>query len=70
MAHLLALPAKPASYLSETDYFEVDWQQAFWGEHYPRLKAIKHRYDPNGIFFVYHSVSSEGWSADGFTRAS
>jgi FAD/FMN-containing dehydrogenase len=65
---LLALPAKPASYLSETDYFEADWQTAFWGEHYARLKQIKRRYDPDGLFFVHHSVGSEGWSADGFTK--
>jgi FAD/FMN-containing dehydrogenase len=67
-APLLTLPAKPASYVSETDYFEADWQQAFWGEHYPRLRQIKRRYDPDGLFFVHHSVGSEGWSPDGFSR--
>ena len=67
-APLLALPARPASYVSETDYFEADWQQAFWGEHYPRLMQIKRRYDPDGLFFVHHSVGSEGWSPDGFSR--
>jgi len=65
---LLALREKPASYLSETDYFEADWQQAFWGAHYARLKQIKRRYDPEGLFFVHHSVGSEDWSADGFER--
>lgn len=70
MAPLLALPTKPASYLSETDYFEPDWQAAFWGEHYARLKQVKRRYDPYGLFFVHHSVGSEGWSPDGFTRTS
>jgi hypothetical protein len=68
VAPLMALPAKPASYLSETDYFETDWQTAFWGEHYDRLTRIKRRYDPEGLFFVHHSVGSEGWSADGFSR--
>jgi FAD/FMN-containing dehydrogenase len=68
MGPLLALPGKPASYLSETDYFEADWQQAFWGQHYARLKAIKRRYDPDGLFYVHHSVGSEGWNPDGFTR--
>ncbi|HEY2751507.1 FAD-binding protein [Phenylobacterium sp.] len=67
-APLSALPAKPASYLSETDYFEADWQAAFWGDHYPRLKEIKRRYDPDGLFFVHHSVGSETWSPDGFAR--
>jgi FAD/FMN-containing dehydrogenase len=68
MAPLMALPARPASYLSETDYFQPDWQAAFWGEHYARLRQVKRRYDPDGLFFVHHSVGSEGWSPDGFAR--
>ena len=68
MAPLLATAGRPASYVSETDYFEADWQTAFWDRHYPRLRAVKRRYDPDGLFFVHHSVGSEGWSPDGFTR--
>jgi hypothetical protein len=33
---------------------------------YPRLAAIKNKYDPAGLFFVHHGVGSEQWSADGF----
>ena len=68
MAPLMALNSKPASYVSETDYFQTDWQTAFWGDNYPRLKAVKRRYDPDGFFFVHHGVVREGWSADGFSR--
>jgi FAD/FMN-containing dehydrogenase len=68
MAPLNALAAQPASYVSETDYFQTDWQTAFWGNNYARLKRVKDRYDPNGLFFVHHGVGSEAWSADGFTR--
>ncbi|MFT3728961.1 MAG: FAD-binding oxidoreductase [Terricaulis sp.] len=57
------------SYVSESDYFNAAWQTAFWGENYPRLKAIKRRYDADGMFIVHHGVGSEDWSADGFTRA-
>ena len=56
------------SYLSESDFFEANWQRAFWGENYARLLAVKERYDPAGLFFVHHGVGSERWSADGFTR--
>jgi len=56
------------AYFNECDYFQPDWQQAFWGPHYPRLKEIKERYDPDGLFIVHHGVGSEGWSSDGFTR--
>jgi FAD/FMN-containing dehydrogenase len=56
------------SYVNETNYFEKDWQQAFWGDNYARLHAIKRKYDPDGLFFVHHGVGSEDWSPDGFTR--
>lgn len=55
------------SYVAESDYFERDWQQAYWGAHYPRLAAVKEKYDPDGLFVVHHGVGSERWSEDGFT---
>jgi FAD/FMN-containing dehydrogenase len=55
------------SYVSESNYFDVDWQRSFWGANYPRLRAAKTQYDPDGLFFVHHGVGSEDWSADGFT---
>jgi len=56
------------SYVSESNYFNASWQQAFWGSNYPRLRAVKAKYDADGLFFVHHGVGSEDWSADGFTR--
>jgi len=56
-------------YMSECDYFNPDWRRASWGPHADRLEAIKRRYDPDGLFIVHHGVGSQGWSADGFTRA-
>jgi Berberine and berberine like len=55
------------AYLSECDYFQPQWQQAFWGAHYPRLLAVKDRVDPQGLFIVHHGVGSERWSPDGFS---
>jgi FAD/FMN-containing dehydrogenase len=68
MGELRKLVTRPASYVWETDYFEANWQDSFWGDNYPRLKRVKQRYDPDGLFFLHHGVSSEDWSADGFTR--
>ena len=65
---LLKIAPGAGSYISESDYFEVNWKQSFWGPNYPRLAAIKKRYDPDGLFFTHHAVGSDEWSADGFTR--
>ncbi|WP_028969485.1 FAD-binding oxidoreductase [Sphingomonas sp. URHD0057] len=66
-APLRALLPAPASYVSESDYFEENWRRAFWGSNYARLARIKRRYDPEGLFFAHHMVGSEHWSPDGFT---
>jgi hypothetical protein len=68
MACLRALVPDAGSYVSEGDYFNPDWQRAYWGTNYSRLLKIKQAYDPAGLFFVHHGVGSEGWSADGFQR--
>jgi FAD/FMN-containing dehydrogenase len=59
MAPLKALAEQPASYLSEADYFQDDWQASFWGDHYTRLARVKDRYDPGGLFSVHHGVAAE-----------
>jgi hypothetical protein len=56
------------SYMSECDYFLDDWKRASWGWHWPRLEAVKRRYDPDGLFVVHHGVGSDRWSSDGFSR--
>jgi FAD/FMN-containing dehydrogenase len=68
MRALLSVAPKAGSYVSESSFFERDWQQSYWGTNYSRLLAVKTMYDPDGLFFVHHGVGSEQWSADGFTR--
>ena len=68
MDELRKLVPNHGSYVSESNYFEPDWRSAFWGANYPRLRQVKDKYDPDGLFFVHHGVGSEDWSPDGFTR--
>jgi FAD/FMN-containing dehydrogenase len=68
MRQLRALVPEGGSYVSESNYFEKEWQQSYWGSNYPRLAEIKRKYDPDGLFFVHNGVGSEQWSADGFTK--
>ena len=64
----MCFPRRGLLLVWETDYFEANWQDYFWGDNYARLKRIKQKYDPDGLFFLHHGVGSEDWSADGFTR--
>jgi FAD/FMN-containing dehydrogenase len=68
IAELRKLAPDAGSYVSESNYFNASWQKAYWGGNYSRLRAIKAKYDPDGLFFVHHGVGSEDWSSDGFTR--
>lgn len=68
MAALRRVAPNAGAYVSESNYFDSDWQRSFWGSNYSRLAAAKRAYDPDGLFFVHHGVGSEAWSEDGFMR--
>jgi hypothetical protein len=59
MAPIRAITPNAGSYVNETDYFEEDWQESFWGDNYERLLSVKRRYDPDNLFRVHHGVGSE-----------
>lgn len=50
-----------AAYLNEADYNEPNWQEVFYGSNYADLLSIKHKYDPDDIFWGKTAVGSEGW---------
>jgi FAD/FMN-containing dehydrogenase len=65
---LRAVAGDGGAYVSESNFFEKDWQRAYWGSNHTRLAEIKKKVDPTGLFFVHNGVGSEEWSADGFTK--
>ena len=68
MAELRKVVPNAGAYVSESNYFETDWN-ARSGVPTPRAsRQRRRRYDPDGLFFVHHGVGSEGWSDDGFRR--
>jgi hypothetical protein len=42
---LRAVAPNGGAYVSESNYFEKGWQQAYWGSNYPRLAEIKRKYE-------------------------
>jgi FAD/FMN-containing dehydrogenase len=68
MDALMAVVDRPASYVAESNFFERNWSEACWGSNFPRLAAVKKRYDPDGLFVVHNGVGSDDWTDDGFRR--
>jgi FAD/FMN-containing dehydrogenase len=58
MNELRAIARNGGSYVSESSYFESDYQHSYWGSNYPRLVAMKKKYDPAGLFAVHNGVGS------------
>jgi FAD/FMN-containing dehydrogenase len=65
---LRAIVPDDGAYVSESNFFQENWQHAYWGSNYARLASVKRKYDPTGLFFVHNGVGSEEWSEDGFVR--
>lgn len=68
MNELRAIASNGGTYLSESNFFESDFQHSYWGNNYARLAGIKRRYDPECLFYVHNGIGSEQWTDDGFTR--
>jgi FAD/FMN-containing dehydrogenase len=68
LAEVTKLAPDNGAYLPESSYFQPDWQTAYWGGNYGRLRVVKQKYDPDGLFFTHNGVGSDEWSRDGFTR--
>ncbi|KAI1771915.1 hypothetical protein F4818DRAFT_428257 [Hypoxylon cercidicola] len=49
------------SYMSEADYIEPNFTQAFFGSKYQKLYRLKQLYDPFGVFYAHTAVGSEDW---------
>lgn len=56
MQPIRALAPNAGAYVSEADYFQRDWQRAYWGDHYRRLSQIKRKYDPDNLFHGHQTV--------------
>ncbi len=68
MNELRSVCGNTGAYVSESNFFESDFQHAYWGANHARLAEVKRKYDPEGLFFVHNGVGSEMWTPDGFTR--
>tara|TARA_R110002003_G_scaffold110_5_gene9288 strand:- start:988 stop:2451 length:1464 start_codon:yes stop_codon:yes gene_type:complete len=49
------------SYLNEANVVEPNWQSSFYGTQYARLREVKRKWDPRGVFYATTAVGSEEW---------
>jgi hypothetical protein len=56
---LKSLNPAGGTYANEADPNFPDWQHAFWGSNYERLRSIKQQVDPFGVFYCRSCVGSE-----------
>jgi FAD/FMN-containing dehydrogenase len=68
MNELRAVASSGGAYVSESNFFESDFEHSYWGANHARLAEIKKKYDPDGLFFVHNGVGSKQWTPDGFTK--
>jgi hypothetical protein len=50
------------TYLNEADPFDPSWKKNFYGDNYDKLLAIKHKYDPDNVFYGRAAVGADFWS--------
>ncbi|TFK90401.1 FAD-binding domain-containing protein [Polyporus arcularius HHB13444] len=52
------------AYFNEGDVYEPDHETSYWGNNYPKLLAVKRKYDPNGLLDCWQCVGWQGESDD------
>jgi FAD/FMN-containing dehydrogenase len=50
-------PYVSGAYVNVPNAEAADWEVAYWGEHYPRLREIKSKYDPDNVFRYEQSIA-------------
>ena len=58
------LAPESGAYGNEANPWTEDWQEAFWGENYPRLLAIKQKYDPDELLMCFKCVGFDDKTMD------
>ncbi|KAK4450485.1 hypothetical protein QBC34DRAFT_437309 [Podospora aff. communis PSN243] len=49
------------AYINEADPLQANWQTNFWGSNYPKLKDLRKKWDPKGVFYAVSTPGTEEW---------
>ena len=56
---LRQLSPNTGAYFNEGDSYEPEWQEAFWGDRYEKLRQVKSEIDPGNLLWCRRCVGSE-----------
>ncbi|KAJ5252910.1 hypothetical protein N7489_003320 [Penicillium chrysogenum] len=59
---LEAVTPDSGCYQNEANFRQPNWKQTFFGSNYPRLLAVKRKWDPSSFFYALKAVGSDVWS--------
>ncbi|KAK1139768.1 hypothetical protein N8T08_011164 [Aspergillus melleus] len=59
---LSRLAPNSGAYMNEADFRQPNYQRAFYGENYAKLREIKKKYDPFDVFYAPTAVGSDEWT--------
>ncbi|KAJ5375636.1 FAD-binding type 2 [Penicillium concentricum] len=65
---LEAVTPDSGCYQNEANFRQPNWKQTFFGNNYPRLLAVKRKWDPSSFFYALKAVGSDAWSVSGSGR--
>ncbi|KAJ3741913.1 hypothetical protein DFH05DRAFT_1503172 [Lentinula detonsa] len=67
MDYLRNVTPDSGTYFSESDLYEPEFENSFWGANYERLAEIKLKYDPLHILDCWHCVGWKGRSDEAYS---
>lgn len=59
MKHIRAVTPGAGTYGNESDFFEVNWKEEYYGPPYAKLLEVKKKYDSGNLFRVHQGVGSD-----------
>ncbi|KAH8906671.1 FAD binding domain-containing protein [Coniochaeta sp. PMI_546] len=65
---LIEVAPESGSYSNEGDMFMKGWRKEMYGPNWERLLEVKEKYDPEGVFWSWHTPGADKWHVDGSGR--
>jgi MarR family transcriptional regulator, 2-MHQ and catechol-resistance regulon repressor len=66
MNELRAVASSGGAYVSESNFFESDFEHSYWGANHARLAEIKKKYDPDGLRYAAAGIEETGLGLSDF----